>query len=138
VPWIAESLVVAGARVLIDTSVWIDFLRGDASLVPHVDALRRAHRIVVCGQVLQEVLQGSRDLAALATLERQFSIWDLIEERPEDFREAGRIYARLRWKGVTVPPSDCLIAAVAKRARVQVYATDPDFDHIPGLTRHKP
>ena len=86
-----------------------------------------------CGQILQEVLQGSRDAPALAKLERQFAIWDYEAEQPADFLEAARTYAGLRWKGVTVPPSDCLIAAVAKRRHFRVCATDPHFGLIPGL-----
>jgi predicted nucleic acid-binding protein len=132
-----ERAVPADDRVLVDTSVWVDFLRGNAQVASRLDILRRSHQIVICGQVLQEVLQGSRDAPALGKLERQFSIWDLEPERPEDFREAARIYARLRWKGVTVPPSDCLIAAVATKRGLPLYATDPDFDHVPGLKRHR-
>ncbi len=126
----------ASNRVLVDTSVWVDFLRGNPEVVSKLESLRRSHEIVVCGQILQEVLQGSRDASALGRLERQFTIWALEEERPEDYREAARIYARLRWKGITVPPSDCLIAAVAKRRGLPLYATDPDFNHVPDLKRH--
>lgn len=125
-------------RVLVDTSVWIDFLRGDRSVVAQLESLRLRDRIVVCGQIVQEVLQGSRDASAFDKLERRFSIWEAEAEEPGDFRDAARIYARLRWKGITVPPSDCLVAAVAKRAGFQVYATDPDFDRIPDLQRYRP
>jgi predicted nucleic acid-binding protein len=128
--------VAAGDRVLVDTSAWVDFLRGDDEVASCLETLRRSHQIVVCGQILQEVLQGSRDAAALRKLERQFSIWAFEEERPEDFLEAARIYANLRWRGITVPPSDCLIAAVATRRGLPLYATDPDFDHVPALTRY--
>ena len=73
------------------------------------------------------------DEVALAKLERQFAIWEYEAEQPADFLEAARTYAGLRWKGVTVPPSDCLIAAVAKRRHFRVCATDPHFSFIPGL-----
>ena len=130
--------MAGGDRVLVDTSVWIAFLQGDPSVVPRIDVLRRTRRIVLCGQVLQEILQGSRDAAAFDRLERQFGIWATELEQIEDFREAARIYARLRWKGITVPPSDCLIAALARRRGLKLYATDPDFDQIPDLRRYVP
>ena len=120
-------------KVLVDTSVWVGFLAGHVEEVAAVTSLRRAHHIVICGQILQEVLQGSRDAPALATLERQFAIWDYEPEQPADFVEAARMYARLRWKGVTVPPPDCLIAAVARRCGFRVCATDPHFDRIPDV-----
>lgn len=62
----------------------------------------------------------------------------LEAEQPQDFVEAARIYAKLRWKGVTVPPADCLIAAVARRCRLLVCADAPHFEHIPGLRRYQP
>ena len=47
---------------------------------------------------------------------------------------AARLYASLRWKGVTVPVADCLIATVARRRGWLVAATDPHFHEIPGIT----
>ena len=131
--WRVANEVADSDSVLVDSSVWVGFLSGHPKEVAVVSSLRRAHHIVICGQILQEVLQGSRDAPALAKLERQFAIWDYEAEQPADFLEAARTYAGLRWNGVTVPPSDCLIAAVAKRRHVRVCATDPHFGLIPGL-----
>ena len=125
----------AGDRVLVDTSVWIDFFRGTESAVTAMAWITKTKRVVICGQVKQEVLQGSRDAKAFQKLEKQMSIWDYEAEAPEDFLEAARIFAALRWKGVTIPPSDCLIAAVARRLSLELYASDPDFDSIPGISR---
>lgn len=121
------------ASVLVDSSTWIDFLGGDVRAVAALATLRQTHHIVICGTVKQEVLQGSRDAKALARLEREMSIWRYEAEQPEDFVEAARTYATLRWKGVTVPASDCLIAAVARRLGARLAATDPHFTAIPGV-----
>ena len=66
------------------------FLSGHPKEVAAVSSLRRAHHIVICGQILQEVLQGGRDAPAFATLERQFAIWAYEAEQPADFLEAAR------------------------------------------------
>ena len=124
-------------RVLVDSSLWIDFLAGDETALRALASLRRDHAIVICGQVLQEVLQGSRDAQAFAKLEREFAIWHREAEQPDDFLEAARTYARLRWKGITVPPADCLIAAVARRCDLALCATDPHFDQIPDLRLYR-
>ena len=125
------------SRVLVDSSLWIDFLAGDETALRALASLRRDHAIVICGQILQEVLQGSRDAQAFAKLQREFAIWDREAEQPDDFLEAARTYARLRWKGITVPPADCVIAAVARRCDLALCATDPHFDEIPGLRRYR-
>jgi predicted nucleic acid-binding protein len=121
-------------RVLVDTSVWIDFLTGDAAAVALLRRLRDSRSIAICGQIKQEVLQSSRDSKAFSRLERELSIWEYEAEVPDDFVSAARLYASLRWKGVTVPAADCLIAAVARRRGWAVSATDPHFYGIPGIT----
>lgn len=125
--------MAASGKVLVDSSAWIDFFGGADDAVRTLGGIIRTDRVVICGQIKQEVLQGSRDSKALAKLEQQMSIWEYEAEQPADFTEAARIFARLRWKGITVPPSDCLVAAVAKRRGLAIYATDPDFTMIPEL-----
>jgi len=125
-------------KVLVDASVWTDFLRGDDDTVRALNLLIKSGRVVVCGQVLQEVLQGSRDDKAFARLEGQMRLWHVEAEEPADFIEAARVFARLRWQGVTIPPTDCLMAAIAVRRKLLLYANDSDFDAIPGLRRYQP
>jgi predicted nucleic acid-binding protein len=124
--------------VLVDSSTWIDFLTGQAEAVGLLTGLIQGHRVVVCGTITQEVLQGSRDAKALARLEREMSIWPYEAEQAEDFVEAARTYAALRWKGVTVPASDCLIAAVARRCGMRIASTDPHFASIPDVRLVQP
>jgi predicted nucleic acid-binding protein len=87
---------------------------------------------------MQDVLQGSRDERAFKKLETEMAIWEAVSEQPADFVDAARIFARLRWKGITIPPTDCLVAAVAIRRGLHLYARDMDFDHIPNLHRYTP
>ena len=124
------------AKVLVDSSVWIDFFRGQEGAIKGLSSLMKSRRIVISGQIKQEVLQGSRDAKAFSNLERQMSIWEYEAESPEDFTEAARIFARLRWKGITIPPSDCLIAALAHRLKLHIFTLDPDFDQIPNVLRY--
>ena len=111
------------AKVLVDTSVWIDFLNGRDDVVKALTVLINSGRVKVCGQILQEVLQGSRDDKAFARLAQQMTVWPAEVEEPADFVEAARIFARLRWRGLTIPPTDCLVAAVAKGRALLLYAT---------------
>lgn len=126
------------AKVLVDTSVWIDFLDGHKDTVSALNLLISSGRVVVCGQIRQEVLQGSRDNRAFAKLESHMALWESEIEEPADFMEAARVFARLRWSGIAIPPTDCLIAAVALRRRRLLYTNDNDFDHVAGLRRYRP
>lgn len=122
-------------RILVDTSAWIDYLAGVERLVRALAQPMDERRVVVCGQIKQEMLQGARDDRMFARIEREMSIWAYEPETPDDFTEAARQYARLRWKGITVPPPDCLIAAVARRCGLRLCASDPDFAKIPDVRR---
>lgn len=113
-------------------------VRGDDDTVRALNLLIKSGRVVVCGQVLQEVLQGSRDDKAFAKLEGQMRLWHVEAEEPADFIEAARVFARLRRQGVTIPPTDCLMAAIAVSRKLLLYANDSDFDAIPGLRRYQP
>ncbi len=120
--------------VLVDSSVWIGFFGGDVRAIGALTSLKQAqYRIVICGQIMQEVLQGSRDAKALARVQREMAIWDYEAEQPADFIVAASLCANLRWKGTTIPAADCLIAAVAKRCGMPVCATDPHFERVPGI-----
>jgi predicted nucleic acid-binding protein len=125
--------------VIADTSVWIEYFRGGQE--PVRDALRRLIRtqqVALVGMVLAELLQGCRsekeadrilsNLTGLRFLTDTFTTW----------RRAGALSASLRRKGITIPLSDFVIAALALEHRYQVYALDPHFDHIPGLSLYKP
>ena len=125
-------------RVLVDTSVWIDYLDGREESVTGLNLLIKSGRVAVCGQIRQEVLQGSRDDKAFTKLDAQMALWVSEAEEPADFIEAARVFAHLRWSGTTISPTDCLIAAVAIRRKLPLYANDSDFDEIPGLSRYLP
>jgi tRNA(fMet)-specific endonuclease VapC len=120
-------------RVLVDTSVWVDFFRNRPASVSLVAELAEEHRAVICGTVLQETLQGAKTDNELSFLRAQMSLWHFETEQPEDFVAAAGLYARLRWQGVTVPPADCLIAAVALRCDLLLCSPDAHFARMPGL-----
>ena len=119
--------------ILVDTSAWIDYFAGTERIMRVLDRPMDERRIVLCGTITQELLQGARDDKMFVRIERDMSMWTYEAETPADFVEAAHQYARLRWKGVTVAPPDCLIAALAKRCGLRLCATDPDFAKIPGL-----
>lgn len=120
-------------RSVVDTSVWVDFFRGKTPAVALIHDLARAHAAVICGQIVQETIQGARTETEVEFLRTQMALWHHEAEQPEDFHRAATLYARLRWKGVTVPPGDCLIAAVALRLELPLLSSDAHFAQIPGL-----
>ena len=125
--------------VLVDTTVWIDFLRGDgSSAVLALRQLLEEGEACLAPVVLQELLQGAASPRAAATLRSRFESLPLLELRPSGatYIEAGLLYARCRWQGYTPrSPHDCLIARQAVEHEVPLLHDDRDFDRIAAIER---
>ncbi len=118
---------------LVDTSVWVDYLRGDAT--PQVGALREllaGEEIVgIAPIILQEVLQGADSIERFETWRKYFA--DLLCYIPKDPVEshvaAARLYQDCRRAGKTPRSSnDCLIAQIAIENGLVLLHSDRDFD----------
>jgi predicted nucleic acid-binding protein len=82
-----------------------------------------------------EVLAGARDQEHLEQLRRLLARATLRATESIDYNTAGAIYRNCRSQGKTVRKLiDCLIAAVAMRARVPLLHMDQDFATIATVT----
>ena len=120
--------------ILTDTSVWIDLLNGPSGRTLSRDVL---HRIVTCGPVVQEVMQGirysSEERAFRAAFDAIPRLSDPLPERV--FSAAADIFRQGRRQGYTIRSSmDCLIAAIALEHGVPVWHKDRDFPFIAKFT----
>jgi len=122
-------------RVLVDTSVWVDFLRGGRGAAA-VEELIRSGRAVACGIVLAELLAGVRRAGQRDQLADALQGLDYIEVREQTWRRTGELAAELRSKGRTLPMSDLIVAALALEHDLAVLAADNHFRLIPGLLLH--
>ena len=120
--------------ILVDSSVWIDFLSSSPSLAGA--ELRRmiaeAEPFALAGVVVTEVLQGlKRDVSRI---EHYLSQWDMLEPSGfRTYREAAVIFRSARAKGVAVTTVDALIAAIALEHRATLFTLDRDFTRIAGI-----
>jgi predicted nucleic acid-binding protein len=121
--------------ILVDTSVWIAYLRGDATSAAGAlqGWLDRGAPVGVTSVVAQEVLQGVRDDAAAATLERTLaSQWRLEFGDPwQGAVTAAALYRRCRAAGVTVRSTvDCAIACIAMEHDAELLHDDAAYVRI--------
>ncbi|MCK7490636.1 MAG: PIN domain-containing protein [Comamonadaceae bacterium] len=120
--------------LLVDTSVWIDHIRGNRTRA--VTALDRAlvqeAEVALTEWIYLELLQGARSEHAFAKLKRYFSPYPVL--RPtrglETFAAAADLYRRCRGRGHPRSAGDCLIAVVAVEHGVPLLHSDRDFVHI--------
>jgi hypothetical protein len=125
-------------NVLIDSSVWINyFRRGESVLAAAVDELLDAGRVVLCGMVELEIIQGLRQHER-QLVESLFQALPYIETTRQDFIEAGNRLAELRQTGITIPAADGLIATLCIRHQLMLFSLDNHFDYLSDLTRYQP
>jgi predicted nucleic acid-binding protein len=118
------------ARVLIDTSVWIEFFRQREPYHGIVTKLIDDDQVVCCGIILAELMQGAKTDKELAVLDDFLQVFTFIPETPELWASAGKLSGKLRRKGITVGLSDCFIAVAAASAKVQVATLDSHFEAL--------
>jgi predicted nucleic acid-binding protein len=124
--------------VLVDTSSWIHFLRPDGDLVvrARVEAVLRAGTARWCPLVRLELWNGAagdREKKVLREFER------LVPElamTSEVWAEAYDLARRCRVAGITVPATDVLIDACARRHGAALEQADSDFDRIAKVAPH--
>ncbi|MGL1834077.1 type II toxin-antitoxin system VapC family toxin [Rhodocyclaceae bacterium SMB388] len=117
---------------LVDTSVWIDYLRGQSGRhVAFLDSLLDNPLATgLCNAVYMEILQGARDVPSFERLQRYFStqrFYDFVDAR-QAHESAAQLLLTCRQKGFTVRSTlDCLIAQCAIEHNLVLLHNDRDY-----------
>jgi predicted nucleic acid-binding protein len=125
-------------RVLVDTSVWIDFFNNlHTREVAQLDFLLRENkRVCICPTILQEILQGLEAAKFYDRVKDNFLTQEILICEPVHAAvKSAELYQLLRKKGVTIRKSnDCLIAYHALHFNAEVLQKDRDFKFIAQYT----
>lgn len=117
--------------IIIDTTVWIDFLRGAEN--PETQWLERElkrQRLGLADLILCEVLQGIPDEALFAQVRDELLKFHIFPTGGTDLAiAAAQNYRELRRRGYTVRKTiDCLIATFCLQSGHALLHRDRDFD----------
>ncbi len=126
------------SRLVLDTSAYSHFRRGDAAVL---DTLARAERVLIPVTVLGE-LEAAFELGSRARENRRGlddflaePFVDLIDATASVARHYGRVFATLKRGGTPVPVNDIWIAAATLDCGGTLLTFDRDFERIAGLDR---
>lgn len=112
--------------IVVDSSVWIDFLQSAHS--PHQDHLTELIRwpgvVGIPGPVIQEVLQGIRGEEHFQRVKEDLLRFPIIHADTTTYVEGARLYRRLASKGTVTPPGDVTIAALTIQCHGELYTLD--------------
>ncbi|MDR0874180.1 MAG: PIN domain-containing protein [Prevotellaceae bacterium] len=121
-------------KVLVDTSVWIDFFNSK-SLSPEIIRLQELiinNSVCICPVIYQEILQGIKNDNIFEQVKDILSDFSMLNiEIMEVTNYAVDLYRKLRKMGITIRKSaDCLIASYAILNDVYLLQKDRDFLEI--------
>lgn len=120
-------------RILVDSSVWIDFLNTPHSIYSEklANALHN-DKVCLCPPIFQEVIQGVRKESDVKWLTDFFLDLEHLEADPYHVAtSSATIYRTLRKEGITIRKSwDCQIAWFALAYNIELLHNDRDFESI--------
>lgn len=123
-------------RVLIDTSVWIEYFRGKGgSIAERVDEVLSDADVFVPTAVIAELIQGARTEKEISVIEDFIGAFNIIDQTGGTWLKAGRLSFNMKRKGLTAHLVDCYIAVLAEENDCKVFSLDEHFKIIKKFVR---
>ncbi len=118
--------------ILVDTSVWVEILRGQKKKVRETFLdIVADEPYGLCRFTQLELLQGAKDEREWRLLNEYLVSQYYLEVNEDTWGKAARIYFELRRRGITVnSPIDCCIAQIALDEKALLLHRDRDFEKI--------
>ena len=117
--------------ILVDSSVWVDYLRGnETKQAARLDSLLGVEPLAVGDLILAEVLQGTITERDFKEVMRLIGSLDVVQLGGYAVAvQAARNFRALREKGITVRKTiDCIIATRCIMDGMTLLHSDRDFD----------
>lgn len=117
--------------VLVDTSVWVRFLRVAHSLEAQVlDTLLAVGPVATCPPIRAEVVSGASTRQECDRLRGLFDALLMLELPPRVWELSAEHRFALARKGMQASLIDLLIAVTAEAHHVALWTLDEDFTHM--------
>jgi predicted nucleic acid-binding protein len=117
--------------ILVDTSVWIDFLAGKDTPHRHIlhQLIEKEEDICITEIILTEILQGIKDDNVYETTKSYILEFPIIKPKGiETYIAGAEIFRKCRKQGKTIRKTiDCIIAAIAQENGLTLFHNDNDF-----------
>lgn len=116
--------------VLIDTSVWVPFLRKSPprAVKNEVDGLLAEDRAAIFPMIRLELLGGTKSMKEFERLGSRLAALRQIPVDEANWEMAAELAFKLRQRGKAIPYTDILIGSAAIRADVLLLHADRHFD----------
>lgn len=123
--------------ILVDTSLFIEFLKGNKQYGSEVTMLLEKNRVFSTGIIIAELIQGLKNLKEEQYLAELITAVNIVEITTDLWVEAGNLSLSLRKKGINLPLTDVAIATLAIEHNLSIFTLDKHFEQMPGIELYK-
>ncbi|OGP96644.1 MAG: hypothetical protein A2157_11880 [Deltaproteobacteria bacterium RBG_16_47_11] len=120
-------------RILVDTTIWIEFFRAKPKISDFLKTLLMENAVWTCGVVLFEVLQGIKAEAEKTKILDILSLLPYAEMTKSLWQKSADLSIALKKNGITLPHSDLFVATVTREHNLYLFTIDKHFEKIPDL-----
>ena len=118
-------------RVLVDTSVWIEFFRKkDSSISSRLRRYLESNQVSFVGPVVIELYQGARTSKEIEVINQLLETVQYVEIRRTHYQHAGEISYEAARKGQVFSVVDLILAVVAHDEQLRLFTLDTHFKDI--------
>ena len=120
-----------GRKILVDTSIWIDYLKNKSSRIAEkVDGMLMKDEVCVPRIVIAELIQGAKSEREVSVIEEFVGAFNIIDQGEDTWIKAGKLSFTLKKKGRNINLSDCYIAVIAQEHDCHIFTLDAHFKEI--------
>jgi tRNA(fMet)-specific endonuclease VapC len=118
-------------KVLVDTSVWIQFFRRkDSPVSPRLRHYLELNQVCCAGPVIIELYQGAKGSREIDAINQLLETTHYIEITRMHYHHAGQISYEAARKGQVFSVVDLILAAVAHDEQFKLFTLDAHFKEI--------
>jgi len=118
-------------KILVDTSVWIEFFRKERSAVSQkIRGYLELNQVCYTGPVAIELYQGAKTRKECEVIDHLLQAIDYIEIARKHYHHAGRISHDAARSGQIFSIVDLILAVVAHDEQLRLFSLDSHFKDI--------
>jgi len=118
-------------KVLIDTSVWVDFFRKrDSTVSVKLREYLKLNQVCYTGPIMVELYQGAKTQHEIEILKQLFDTITYVDITKEHFHHAGLISQKAAREGRIFSTVDVILAVLAHDERLSFFSLDHHFRDI--------
>ena len=122
-------------KILIDTSIWIEYFRDKSSaIVEKLDPILAEGEVCVPKIVMAELIRGAKSEKEVSIIEDFFDAFHIIDQKEDSWIKAGKLSYKLKKKGKNIHLFDCYIAVIAQENACTVFTLNRHFKEIQKIT----